>query len=338
VDLVEQEALTARRIRDQDYFLLRDGRIVAAHGWVHPPGFVVGELVFVPDDSGAYIFFGQRYRKAYVKNGRGLPESSRHRIRSKTGSFYDNAHLFSTKSIVRFDHVRRRIGTVWTPLGRPYPDEMVTYVQHNLAAAHDLLGPCLRNVRIGLTGSLSLGRQEGAFDAAHDVDIMFDGGLAQVASIATRLKELVAERKGLRVHEHGKGWRIRVTTSVGLLCSFFSYENVEESPMYGLQASNTIKDDVIVRGRVVDDTHNSYLPTLLTVEPMGSSHDLPIVATQELVVVISHLRSRGDFFVGDIGEFRGSLIDIETNARSYIALSVVDGNSSVLLTPPWSPY
>src|ERR1017187_4284364 len=96
-------------VSDQDYFILRDGRILAAHGWRHPPEHIVGELVFVPDSHEDRLFFGERYRKAYVKNGRGQSELDREIIRSDTGTFFDTAHLFKCKSIIRYDQIVHHI-------------------------------------------------------------------------------------------------------------------------------------------------------------------------------------------------------------------------------------
>jgi len=330
--------LTVAGVSDQDYLVLIDSRIIAVHGWNHPPGFAVGEIAFVPDKTGDRVFLGTRYRKAYTANGRGMPEASRKTIRSRTGLFYDTAQLFSTKSIVDMDDVAIHIDASVAP-----------GIEGNRAAArqmHDVLGETERvteggtgRIHTGLTGSLRLGAVSRSGDmSAHDVDIVFTGDLGDISDMTRRISSGVAAHPELRLYEHGKGWRIRARTRAGILCPFFGYDDPRSSPLYGLRMVRTVRERVTVSGMVIDDTHNAYLPTHLTIRPTETSCLLPPAICQEMPVIISHLRSRGDFFRGDCGIFTGDLIELAFDSHEKLALSVLDGTESVLLTPPWLPF
>jgi hypothetical protein len=333
-----EASLTVTGVSDQDYLVLIDSRIISVHGWNHPPGFAVGEIAFVPDKDGDRVFLGRRYRKAYTENGSGMPEANRRTIRARTGLFYDTAQLFSTKSIVDMDDVAVHIDA----------SAASSIAEHRAAATqmHDVLSETeiiteggTGRIHIGLTGSLRLGAASRSGNTrAHDVDIVFTGDLVDIADMTRRISSGVAAHPELRLYEHGKGWRIRARTRAGILCPFFGYDDPRSSPIYGLRMVRTVRERVTVRGIVVDDTHNAYLPTHLTIRPIEASCILPPAVCQGLSVIISHLRARGDFFRGDRGMFTGDLIELTFDSHEQLALSVLDGNESVLLTPPWLPF
>src|SRR5437867_420025 len=95
--------------QDQDHVVLDDDTIASVHGSLHPPDHLVCEVVYLPDRAGSHYLFGGRYRKAYQRAGRGIPEEERFRIRDRTGLFFDRTPLFIGKSIIHRRRVRRYV-------------------------------------------------------------------------------------------------------------------------------------------------------------------------------------------------------------------------------------
>jgi hypothetical protein len=218
------------------------------------------------------------------------------------------------------------------------PDSLDEYLRVNLAEARRILRHQLGGAQIGLTGSLKLRARGRRLQEFHDIDLVFTADLMTNLAIIGELSRITRSEKSARVYEHGKGWQIRVRSTTGLLCAFFAYQDPRDSPLHGLREIRTIRDELVIRGTVTDHVHNGYLPTILTVNPRNAVKYLPISERSDLTVIISHLRGRGDFFEGDEGLFRGALVEIETGKSSFLALSVIDGDDSRILTPPWIPY
>lgn len=322
--------------QDQDYVLLRDGRILAVHGHCHPPDHLVGELAFVPSVAGEYGFFGTRYRKAYVAGGRGMSEREREHIRFLTGTCFDHAHPFSAKSIVPRSHVELHLSAAVDPRTEATPGSFLDrYAEANVAALARILGNAMPTTPLGLTGSARLLLKDDSVESMHDYDVLITGGPESVGPIAQRLSAYGQDHEEARLHEHGKGWRIRLRTSAGILCPFFRYASPADAPLAGLTAAQTVLQAVTVTGRVVEDAHGAYLPTLLTIAPERTSASLPGEVARQLPVLISHMRDRGDFLVGDRGTFTGRLCHLSVTRGDLLALSVVDGSDSSLDTPLW---
>jgi hypothetical protein len=201
-----------------------------------------------------------------------------------------------------------------------------------------LLGAPVEAVEIGLTGSLALGLSEPSAPKVHDIDFVFTADLQSNANLVRHLSQMVNTNPNLRLREHGKGWQVRWRGRTALCCAFFMYQDPSAAPLADVLAMRTLIDNVTIVGRVIDDMHSAYVPSIVTIAPQDGVHELPQDAQSHLCVVMSHLRSRGDFARGALGAFTGSLVEIEARGATFLALSVVDGNSSRLLTPPWEPY
>ncbi|MGW7366441.1 hypothetical protein ACWGI8_24150 [Streptomyces sp. NPDC054841] len=326
-------------IQDQDYVLLKDGRVLAVHGHCHPPDHVVGELAFVPASGGDYTFFGSRYRKAYVTEGRGMSERERERVRVETGTCFDHAHPFAAKSLVPLGHIDLHLSASVDPRTEAAPGSFLQrYAGAHLDELGRLLGDDMPSATIGITGSARLLLQDRSVRSMHDFDVLFTGRPEPHRLIARRLSAHGEVNEEARLHEHGKGWRIRLRTRAGILCPFFRYEDPSDAPLAGLTGVRTLLRDVTVSGRVVEDAHGVYLPTLLAIAPERVSVPLPAEVATRLPVLVSHMRDRGDFFLGDRGTFTGELCHLTTRRGDFIGLSVIDGSDSRLDTPPWQPY
>ncbi|MGW2308711.1 hypothetical protein [Actinomadura luteofluorescens] len=324
-------------IQDQDYVLLKDGRLLTVHGDCHPPGHLVGEISFVPCVNGDYTFFRTGYRKAYVTGGRGMAERDRERARWETGTCFDHAHPFSTKSLVPLTEVERHLSAAVDPRSETVPGSFLhRYTEAHMRELRHLLGDALLDAPLGLTGSARLLLQECSVRSLHDFDILFIGGPETVRTIARRLAAYGKARPEARLREHGKGWRIRLRTGAGILCPFFRYPEPSDSPLAGLTSVQTMIRDVTVRGRVIDDLHGAYLPTLIKVSPEWASEPLPVEASQHLLVLISHMRHRGDFLPGDRGTFTGELCHLSAHGGDLVTLSVVDGSDSRMDSSLWA--
>lgn len=324
---------------DQDYVLLKDGRILAVHGHCHPPEHLIGELAFVPYTAGDYEFFGARYRKAYVAGGRGMSEREREHIRSPTGTCFDHAHPFSAKSLVPRSQVELHLSAAVDPRTETVSGSFLhKYAEAHIAELARILGNAMPMNALGLTGSARLLLKDCSVQSMHDYDVLFVGGPEPVGLVARRLSAYGQTHERARLHEHGKGWRIRLRTDAGVLCPFFRYPSPADAPLTGLTAAQTLLQAVTVSGCVVEDAHGAYLPTLLTIAPDRASVSLPGEFTRRLQVLISHMRDRGDFFIGDRGTFTGDLCHLSTAHGDLVVLSVVDGSDSSLDTPPWQHY
>lgn len=314
---------------DQQYCILDDGSILTVHGYTHPPGLVVGELSYLPDASGPHLLLGMNYRKAYQRHGRGLPELKRPRVRAHTGMFFDCAHPFLAKSIVPIG----RIDAVYTHTS--VNDVGAVKLDRARAMARRFLGRLADHFDIGLTGSHALSTANDLPVELHDLDVVLRGTTHDAADAVAVLQERSERQEVERLWEHGKGWRIRLRTPTGIFCPFFVYREALESPLAALRSISDVAQSVTVKAVVVDNMHGGFLPTWVRCEVVESTNPVVQLGSQ-LPVLISHMRSRGDFAKGDTAMFHGAVIDIDTGTTRVRALSVIDGNESRLLTPTWS--
>jgi hypothetical protein len=215
--------------------------------------------------------------------------------------------------------------------------EVLEFINENLDETKRLLGTDLDEVDLGLTGTLRLSLEGNARNRIHDLDLVFTADLVGNLQIVHHLQNLAREQPSRRMFENGKGWQIRLTTKHGILCSFFRYREPSVAALAGLKNVHTLVPELSVTGQVLDDVHGGYLPTVLTIE-VARERVHAAMGNSRLLVILNHIRARGDFSVGSIGYFRGALVEIETGTRSMTGLSVVDADNCRLLTPPWEPY
>jgi predicted nucleotidyltransferase len=328
--------MTHGQVRDQDYVMIDDGSILAVQGDLHPTDFIVGELAFVPDAGGSRPLRGARFSKAYAPHGRGLPEAARPRLRAPGDSVVHRADIYKHKSIVRRSQVIEHIPSL------PWPDRATVapaageYMAAVRTVVEEWFAGDLTGIAWGLTGAVRLSTEEEA--VLHDLDVVFRADPGDIRRLVGSISRVAERDPSRRVREHGKEWRIRLRTPAGMLCAFFGYRDPRDTPLATLEAMETVADEVTVSGRIIDDLHNAVLPTLVIIEPEES--DIPIsgAAGRALPVIISHMRGRGEFFLGDRATFTGALVDVSDGTGTYRALSVVDGTSANLTTPPWPGY
>lgn len=324
-------------IRDQDYIVIADETILTVHGDVHPSDFFVGEITFVPDRSeGDRILLGRRYRKAHEVGGVTIREAFRPKLRDHGSTPFHSGHLFSAKSIVSCSRIVTHIDSTSPRASVDLGEAADRYVQATMAEVWRRFGDELEGISIGRTGSARLTSDAGA--RLHDLDVVFRGSVSAIQNLVAAMASAARRDPAIRLVEHGKSWQIRLATPGGVLCSFFSYADPSQSPLYGLTKMETIIPDVVLEALVVEDAQNSFHPTFLRVKPRSWSTDVPSAARRDLLVMINHLRGRGDFFAGDIGVFRGALVDVSSGVGDFVALSVVDGHSCISVTPPWPQY
>lgn len=233
---------------DQDHLLLDDDTIVAVHGWHHPPGFVVGEVTYLPDDAGRQRLLGRNYRKAYVRDGLGLPEERRYRIRDATGSFFDDAQMFRAKSIIGVHRIKRYLPCAEGIGQKTGQVAALEAVASTWRSARALLGGTVDNVGVAVTGSLNLVPEAEYGQRPNDVDLVFTGSTADISELVGAMSAATRTNSETRVYEYGKGWQIRIRADGWLLCSFFRYADRREVALRGLRNVRTRCDDVHVRG------------------------------------------------------------------------------------------
>src|SRR5438105_4739623 len=80
--VILEDEQTEATIRDGTFYLRKDGLLVNAEGWYHPPGLLVGEVLYAPDPSGHKEFFGIPYRKVSLlpKSYEPVPYAERARL------------------------------------------------------------------------------------------------------------------------------------------------------------------------------------------------------------------------------------------------------------------
>ena len=331
-------------VQDQDYLVLDDGRIATVHGWHHPPDHVVAELTFAPDPAGSFELSTGRYSKAYLSDGRAVPDLQRPRIRD-----LDEPRLFGygqVKSIISTSRIVNVLRCGDWPLERAisHRSNHRRYIEATWQSVLRLLGPEIEAVSACLTGSLMLQLAMPArvppnpsLDQRdpHDLDVVFTGSVNAINRLARRMMDVAKSEPDRRVYEHGKGWTIRLQTDRGMLCSFFRYAVTDEIPRQ-IAHARLVEAGFAAELEVTDIDHGLFTPSLL--RTVSRAPDL--VGGRPLVVLISHLRSRGDFSEGSRGWFRGDLLDAATgeHASGDLVLSVFDGDSSIPLDPPWEGY
>jgi len=73
------------KVRDAEFLLRKDGLLVNVEGWSHPQGYLVGEVLYTPDEYGDKRILGQPYRKITLYNGtyESIPYAERAEILNK---------------------------------------------------------------------------------------------------------------------------------------------------------------------------------------------------------------------------------------------------------------
>lgn len=327
-------------IRDAEFFVRRDGIIVNAEGWHHPSGFLIGEVMYVPDEEGDRELFGVRYRKVTLKKGtyEAVPYQERGEIlrrydpnlnpSSENPFFAKYKQIFPRSEFIAYFPTMQVIKKVLEKLALPNDS-----IFRDLENLEQLLNISLDELRVGFTGSALLGN----FRNAHDLDLVFNGTVEKNLEIAKKMRELVRREPRRRVIEGGKGWNIRLYNDYGtLMCSFFGYREPNEAPLVEF-SMEVLDQQVQISGIVSNDVHSIYTPTILDLADVSVSsgpQDIPI----NIKLIIYHTATRGECFVGDKVKAKGALVNVRVPGSIQKAICVIEREGVKNLTPTWGGF
>jgi predicted nucleotidyltransferase len=331
-------------VRDAEFYVRKDGLIVNAEGWYHPPHMLVGEVLYAPDETGDKTIFGQAYRKVslypgtyspvpYADRGRELTKYDPSLDQQSNNPFFAKyKQIFPRSDFIAHLPSRDTLHKVLTELALPGDD-----ILYDLENLQKLLGLDLSELSLGLTGAPLLGNYRGY----HDLDLVFQGTVSQNLDIAKRMRELVKYEPHRRLVEGGKGWNIRFFNDrQKLMCNFFGYMSPSEAPLIDFEM-DVMQDNMQFEGTVDDDAHSMYTPTILGLNDIIVTEIEGTKMTErynDLPLIVYHTATRGECFKGDRVRARGALVQVKTPNDSYEAICAVEREAVRNLTPTWEGF
>ena len=303
------------RTIDSTYFLRKDGSLVFAQGYYHPPGKISGKIIYYPKKGGWVDIFGRDYdcmHKTYKagrmysytnpqqieKHYKVFPELARG---AQVAPLIKNNLLFPLGDFTGFFEPRKSLR-----LGM----ELYPKIDRGARAAGEILGVPLE--KMGLTGSLQYGRLEVHDD---DTDFIFYGTVEENYELMQKILDIVREDPKRRVYEFSKFWPLRFYHGGILVCPFFIYADMDEIPLRDCRIRST-KMGVEIRGRITDIRHSIYMPLVFPLEDVEVEGE----KREKFVLILSDSYVRGEFEAGQCIYARGELVEIEKASGKYEAL------------------
>lgn len=329
-------------VRDAEFLIRFDGTIFNIEGYYHPKGYVVAEVLYVPDERGNKTIFGQPYRKAtlYPDTYDPIPYPRRPEIWRQIDPRLDqnrsNPFFARFKQILpASDFIAHLPSARGLERALSLPISASSHFHRDFENLMSLLGLKPEEILLGLTGALLLGNTVDY----HDLDIVFSGSPEQNLRIAKIMRDLAKQEPARRIFEGGKSWQIRFANDFGILmCTFFTYPEKALAPLHDF-SMEVLEEDITVEGTVSDDRHSMYTPTVLTLSDASvGQRDQLIERFTTLPLVVYHTASRGDCFSGDVVRASGALVNIRQSGHEFLAVCVIDREGARNLTPPWEGY
>lgn len=304
-----------RGVVDALYFVRGDGAFVFTEGYLHPRGGLMGKVMLFPDPKGEVDIFGRRFRSSYKRMKDGKIELIPHGEQLAVQFEFTPSLSRAPRPAYEKYHVEF-----------PLSDFIGVFEHgHSLAAARRTYPSLDRAIeglsrsfgiplsRLGCTGSTCYGKYE---EPGDDIDLVFYGTLEENAAVLRRIRELTKD-PAKRVIEYGRLWPIRFYWDSIMICSFFNYGRDEDIPLKECRME-VLQESVRARGKVADDAHSIYMPSILTLS--GLTVDGKKRADTDLIIYDGSLR--GEYYRGDELELEGSLVRVSTPRREYEALLV----------------
>lgn len=331
-------------LRDAEFLLRKDGLIVNIEGWHHPPGLLIGEVLYVPDEEGDKNILGLSYRKVTLIKGTHevVPYDKRAGVlraidpeldQVETNPYFARyKQIFPLVDFIAHFPSKRALKVALTEFVKP-GDQII----RDLENLRSLLGISTEEIALGFTGAPLLGNIRGY----HDLDIVFMGSLEQNRALANKMREILLFEKERRLFEGGKSWTIRFFSDYqSLMCTFFGYRDREDAPLRNFEME-VLQEKVCVEGTVKDDSHAIYTPSILQLGDISlTTPGAKIIPLEinELPLIIYHTASRGECFTGDRVKGNGALVRILKKDKEYLAVCVIEREGVRNLTPPWRGY
>ncbi|MFC0681651.1 hypothetical protein ACFFGH_27795 [Lysobacter korlensis] len=307
-----------------DYAVLSDGALLAVHAATES-GHLIGDLAYLPDTRGRYLIDGRRYSRVH---GRSQPHPFRRDVLAASAPL--GWQLIAAKSIVATaDAVAT--ANCHDMLSRRLDGPLARRVQGLLDWISNHVVPDGSSVRFGLTGSVGLVDERcESLAEPHDFDIVIEAPVETIDRVVQSAGLLVTTSPPLRVHEYGKGWRIRIRSPLGLICLFFR----TPAPLLDVMDWDRQPDratSVTCHGLVLDVTRASLTPCVVEIDDRSLGRT---------TVVFPGLRLRGDASVGDELTADGVLYEFEQGPRkSVLRRVIVENDVRAYVTPqPWPGY
>ncbi|MDP8215629.1 MAG: hypothetical protein RAO92_03780 [Candidatus Euphemobacter frigidus] len=324
--------LEGGRVADSLYFLRQDGSFVFSEGYCHPARGLYGKIIYYPQKGGDINIFGREYGCTTKKmvGGECIYVGHAEQIKmhgeidpsldpnSPRPAFVEYEMEFPLSDFIGYFepvHSLRACITLY-----PWVEEGTRFAADALAVPWESLG---------LTGSLAYGRFEEGDD---DLDLVIRGTIEENRRVYRTIRSLSILPE-YRVMEFGRWWPMRIYEQGYLICPFFLYDRWEDAPLREFQI-DILREDVEVRGVVVDDTHTNYMP------PFLSLRDVTIdgINAEPLPLIIYDGALRGEFFNGDILKMTARLINVNQYGDTFPAVLVTlwDNIRKVSETPEFS--
>jgi hypothetical protein len=307
------------RVTDSTYFLRKNLGFAFAQGYCHPAGGFYGKLINYPDPAGAVDIFGHRYTNTTKRMVNGnlelIPIDEQLRLnfiadpalmkRDGLPPFAEYHVKFSLDECIGFFDHRYSLKAAM---------EMYPWLSARIASISAFLG--IPQERLGATGSTAYGKID---PGGEDIDLIIYGSVEEHQRVLLTITEWLRDARN-RVFEFGRYWPMRFYYDGTLVCPFFIYARQDEIPLADFTMA-VVQHNVQFRGRVCDDLHSIYLPSLLGLEDV--SVDAARAADMPLIIYDSSMR--GEFRREDLLEGRGALVDVRQGAREYRAILVTMG-------------
>lgn len=314
--------------RDATYFLRNDGTMVFSEGYYHQierpreERSVLSHIVFVPwnernpgPDYSQKDIFGQLYENItkeimnnqpldrfyplQLKRYKEVDPSQREVARPVYGRYKS---LVPVTDLIGCFPTRHSLKAIIEKADEEESADNIRVVTEHTAG---LLG--IDVDQIGISGSLSLG----TYTSPHDVDYVIYGSAEEVKRMVRFMQHLTDTDEKRKVYEFGKYWPIRFWDWAGgkkfMICPFFSYLDPEEAPLRNFDCEDL--GEASITGRIIDDTHNAFNPTVLILDDVKlNGDDYPDITR----LILYHGGERGDWREGNRFHAKGNHVRIKT--------------------------
>ena len=310
------------RAGDAFYFLRKDNSFIFTQGYCHPEGGIYCKIIYFPEKDGWVDIHGRKYGATIKRVVNGEVELVPHDEQLKKHFEVDptldpneklpcwaeyHVKLPLSQFVGYFDH-RKSLHKAM---------EIYPQVKDAVIKSSDILEVPVE--QLGCTGSLSYGRLE---EPADDVDLCIYGTIAQNKKVIDKIRALIAREPQRRVIEFGKYWPMRFYHEDLMICPFFEYLDPGEIPLKELDVE-ILRENINATGRVKDDTHNIYMPVMLTLERVTIDGE----RQGDVNLIIYDGSLRGEYYRGDtlfINDAR--LVNVREKGREFQAILVTISN------------